>query len=102
MTKAQKLSDAALEQAAGCLRTIAHPARLRMIEVLLDREASVGELAQIVGIAPNAATMHLRLLEHCGMLRRTRQGRGVFYSVAEPHLENILACVRARFAETTK
>ena len=40
------LSLDALSMASECLKTIAHPHRLRMIQMLLDGEHTVGELAQ--------------------------------------------------------
>lgn len=90
--------DIDYDQAAECLRTIAHPGRLQLIKLLLAGRYTVGELADQVGLAPNVTSEHLRLLERCGMLSSEREGRKVFYAVAEPHLANIMACIEARFA----
>ncbi len=87
----------ALEQAAECLRTLAHPHRLRMIQMMFQGEYTVGELAADCGIAPAAASEHLRLLLRCGFLTSERQGRKVIYQVAEPHLKDLLKCLEARF-----
>ena len=86
------------EQAAECLRTIAHPGRLALIRLLLADRYTVGELAETVGLAPNVTSEHLRLMERCGMLASEREGRRVFYRIAEPHLANIMACIEHRFA----
>lgn len=83
--------------AAECLRAIAHPHRLRMLELLLQERCTVGELAESCGIASPAASGHLRLLQRCGFLTVEREGRHAYYRVAEPHLENIMDCVRSRF-----
>jgi hypothetical protein len=39
----------------------------------------------------------LRLLQRCGFLRSQREGRHVFYEVAEPHLKALMACMESRF-----
>ena len=86
-----------LEQAAECLRTLAHPHRLRMVQMMLRGRYTVGELAEACGIQSHMASEHLRLMKHCGLLGSERDGRKTYYRVAEPHLENIMRCVEARF-----
>jgi DNA-binding transcriptional ArsR family regulator len=88
---------ASLESAAECLRTIAHPSRLRIIEILLREERSVGELAEACAIPSHMASEHLRLLKDRGLLKSRREGRKVFYGVAEPMLAMILDCVGKKF-----
>lgn len=86
-----------LESAAECLRTIAHPCRLRMIEILLKEKRTVGELAVACNIPSNMASEHLRILKDRGLLNNRREGRKVFYYVAEPMLEMISNCVGKKF-----
>ncbi len=86
-----------LERAAGCLRTIAHPHRLRIIQILLLTPCSVGQLAEACGIPSNVASEHLRLLKDRGLLVSRRDGRKIFYSVEEPALQSIMHCVKKRF-----
>jgi len=87
----------ALEQAAECLRTLAHPHRLRIVQMLLQGRYTVGELADACEIPSHMAWEHLRLLQRCGFLTMEKDGRKVYYQVAEKHLANILACIEARF-----
>jgi len=87
----------ALEQAAECLRTLAHPHRLRIVQMLLQRRYTVGELADACEIPSHMASEHLRLMQRCGFLTMEKDGRKVYYQVAEKHLANILACIEARF-----
>lgn len=87
----------ALEAAADCLKTLAHPARLRMLQMLLKAQYNVGELAEGCGIAPHVASEHLRLLQRCGFLKSVRQGRNIYYQVIDSHVEPLLACLRDRF-----
>ena len=93
-----KLTDLeALAEAADCLRTLAHPHRVRMIQMLLQGRFAVGDLAEACGIPSHMASEHLRLMQRCGLLAQEKQGRFVYYAIAEPHLANILRCVEARF-----
>ncbi len=87
----------ALQQAAECLGVLAHPHRLRIIQMLLAGEHTVGELADACDIAHHMASEHLRLMQRCGFLRVEKDGRRRYYSVAEPHLRKIMTCVESRF-----
>lgn len=87
----------ALEQAAECLKTLAHPHRLRIVQMLLRGRYAVGELAEACGIASHMASEHLRLMLRCGLLSCEKDGRKAYYAIAEPHLANIIDCVEARF-----
>lgn len=87
----------ALSQAAECLRVLAHPHRLRMIQMLLQGDYTVGELAEACQLPTAMASEHLRLMQRCGFLTSEKDGRKVFYRVAEPHLQNIMKCIEDRF-----
>src|SRR5690606_32864844 len=87
----------ALGQAAECLRVLAHPHRLRMIQMLLAGEYTVGELAECCELPTAMASEHLRLMQRCGFLTADKDGRKVYYRVAEPHLKDIMKCIEARF-----
>lgn len=88
-----------LETAAECLRTLAHPVRLRIVQMLLNGRYTVGELAEACEIPSHMASEHLRLMKHCGLLDSRREGRRTYYEVAEPQLAGIMACVENRFGE---
>lgn len=87
----------ALTQAAECLRTLAHPHRLRMIQMLLQGDYTVSELADACKLPSAMASEHLRLMQRCGFLTSEKEGRKVFYRVVEPHLKDILKCIGNRF-----
>jgi DNA-binding IclR family transcriptional regulator len=68
-----------------------------MVQMLLRGRYAVGELAEACDIPSHMASEHLRLMQRCGFLSSERDGRSVYYVVAEPYLANILRCVEARF-----
>ena len=99
MSKPKKWTDLeALTQGAEGLRVLAHPHRLRMVQMLWAGDYSVGELADSCELPTAMASEHLRLMQRCGFLTAEKDGRKVFYRVAEPHLKNIMQCIEARFA----
>ncbi len=90
----------AMGQAAECLRTLAHPHRLRMVQMLLQGDFAVGELAAACKLPTPMASEHLRLMQRCGLLTSEKEGRKVYYQVVEPQLKSILKCIENRFGAT--
>lgn len=96
-SKLQLTDLEALANAAECLRTLAHPHRLRMVQMLLHGRFTVGELAEACNIPSHMASEHLRLMQRSGFLAQEKEGRFVYYVIVEPHLANIMRCVETRF-----
>ncbi len=92
----------ALAEAAECLKALAHPHRLRMIQMLLQGRYSVGELAEACGIPSHMASEHLRLMQRCGFMKSVREGRNIYYQVIETHLVSIMACIESRFGAKSR
>lgn len=86
-------------RASDCLKTMAHPVRLQMIEVLLDHRLTVGEIAELCKVRSNVASEHLTKMRDRGLLEMEKEGRRVFYTIAEPGLRSIMQCIRVRFGE---
>ena len=96
--KSKPLDIEALTAAAECLKTLAHPHRLQILQLLLTgKELSVNEIAEECGLNQPTASDHLRLMQRCSFLRNQKSGRTVYYSVAEPHLQDIMDCLQNRF-----
>src|SRR6188508_3885409 len=83
----------ALGEAAECLRTLAHPHRLLMVQMLLQGRYTVGELAEACEIPSHMASEHLRLMQRTGFLTSEKDGRKAYYQIVEPHLSRIMACI---------
>lgn len=92
----------ALAQAAECLKTLAHPHRLRMVQMLLQGRYAVGELAAACEIPSHMASEHLRLMQRSGFLTNKKEGRKAYYQIVEVHLASIMACVEARFGRAKR
>ena len=83
-------------EAAEMLKSLAHPHRLLMVQMLLKEKYTVGELANACEIPSHMASEHLRLMQRSGLLARRKEGRTVFYEVIEP----TLAAVRRALCAT--
>ena len=94
----KQLDFDALNSAAECLRILAHPNRLQIVQILLSgQKYSVNDIAEACGLAQPTTSDHLRLMQRCGFLASVRDGRTVYYEIAEPHLQDIMSCIQERF-----
>lgn len=75
---------------ADFFKTLSHPARIRVIEVLRDGEASVSELIPQVGLEPSHLSQQLRVLRRAGLVSSRKVGNTVQYSVPDPRLFQVL------------
>ena len=82
------------EAKAELFRVMAHPARVRALEVLAGGEQSVGDLASEVGIEASHLSQQLGIMRRAGLVSARREGSTVYYSIAEPLLVELLAVAR--------
>ncbi|WP_413711659.1 ArsR/SmtB family transcription factor [Rhizobium sp. Rhizsp82] len=83
-----------LQQADRLLRTLAHPIRYRMTQLMLDCERTAVDFQEIIGINEGAAMQHLRVLKEAG-IAETRRGRQTFYYFSRSaEAAALLTCIR--------
>ncbi|HUZ25534.1 MAG TPA: metalloregulator ArsR/SmtB family transcription factor [Streptosporangiaceae bacterium] len=80
---------------ADFFKTLAHPARIRALELLRDGECSVGELIPGVGIEASHLSQQLGILRRANILQARREGAAVLYSVTDPRIFELLEVARA-------
>lgn len=79
------------ETLAFRFQLLADPQRLRMIYTLLEGgELCVSDLARLVDASDSATSHQLRHLRLAGLVRSRKQGREVFYKVADSHVRLLL------------
>jgi DNA-binding transcriptional ArsR family regulator len=86
-----------LDQAARCLKVLAHPTRLLIIHLLSEGELSVQELEKAVGISQSNMSQHLNLLKDKEILQSRRVAQQVFYRLRDPRLLQLTAITRELF-----
>lgn len=91
------LSPELLERMAQVLRLLAHPQRLRIIEILSRRkQAPVHDIVTDLG-APQAVTsQHLNDMRRVGLVKSARRGREMWYSIADTRCVKILKCIEGK------
>lgn len=88
-TEVLALEDAI--QLADRFKLLADPNRLRIIYALLDAgEVCVSDLAGITGVSESATSHQLRQMRLAGLVKSRKQGREVFYRVADSHVRLLL------------
>ena len=87
------LTDQQLHEAAECLKVMAHPARLKIVQILMQGEFSVNEIASQCSLSANQTCEHLRLMQGRGFLNSRRDGKAVYYNIATPRLPSLIQCI---------
>ncbi len=71
---------------AEMCKVFSHPKRLELINVLRDKEMSVSELSQKLGLAPANLSQHLSMMKERRILVSRKEGNMVYYRIANPRL----------------
>ena len=79
---------------AEFFKTLGHPARIRVLELLSKREHTVAEMLPQVGIEPANLSQQLTLLRRANVVTSRREGSTVRYSLTSPHVAELLAVAR--------
>lgn len=80
---------------AKIFKAIGHPARLMMVEALLESPKTVSELTAIVQLEMPTVSRHLTCLKDARVVKSEKQGNSVVYSVELTCLKNFLHCSRS-------
>jgi DNA-binding transcriptional ArsR family regulator len=88
------LDPALLERAASVIKCLGHPLRLLLLDVMESGEATVSELQARTGASQAMVSQQLATLRGHGVVTARRDGPFVRYSIAEPKVHHILACIR--------
>lgn len=83
--------EASLYDLADFFKVFADSTRIKILYVLLCSEMCVCDLAQILGMTQSAISHQLRTLKQMDLVRNRRDGKTVFYSLADEHIKSILS-----------
>lgn len=88
------------EVKAGLFKGLAHPIRIRILEVLSAApEVTVSELLSIVELEASHVSQHLAVLRRNRLVVSERRGSLVYYRLAYPQVADLLRVARALLAE---
>jgi DNA-binding transcriptional ArsR family regulator len=86
---------------AKFFRALSDPTRLRLLELLLHQEHTVGECVARIGLAQGRVSSHLACLADCGYVLARRSGRRTFYRVADPRVAELVLLARSLAADNS-
>jgi DNA-binding transcriptional ArsR family regulator len=79
---------------AEFFKTLGHPARIRILELLAVGELSVSELQAEVGLEGSHMSQQLAVLRRAGVVVARKQGNSVIYSLASPDMAELMLVAR--------
>lgn len=91
--------DRLFEIHADFCSIFSNPKRLKIIWLIGDEEKSVGEIARETGMVDHTVSQHLRVMKDRGAVVSRKEGRAVYYRVANPNFLKGLHHIRAGLAE---
>ncbi len=79
-----------IDRAAGMLRAAGDAARLQILDLLLDEELQVSEIAELTDAEMSTTSQRLRVLLKENLVKRRREGRDMYYRLADAHVETLV------------
>lgn len=79
---------------AEFFKTLGHPARIRILELLAERDYTVGELQVAIGLEASHTSQQLAVLRRAGVVTAAKHGNSVIYSMASADMAELLAVAR--------
>lgn len=89
---------------ANLFKALAHPARIRVLEILSanTQPTTVSEILAGTDIEPTLLSQHLAVLKRHQVVRAERVGNAVYYELAHPSIRELLVIARSFLADTLK
>jgi len=84
---------------AELFRTLGHPVRIRVLELLLDGPRPVHELRAEIEVEPSNLSQQLAVLRRSGLVESTREGSTVLYTISTPEVAEMMVAARQVLAK---
>lgn len=90
VVKQQMPKEQVLNNLAELFKVFGDSTRIKILYVLFQSEMCVCDLAQVLGMTQSAISHQLRVLKQAKLVTNRREGKTVFYSLADGHIETIM------------
>lgn len=91
LTSASTRQIAAADLTAKFFRGLGDSTRVRILKILLERgDTAVGDLVEALEAPQGRVSSHLACLRWCGFVLSYRDGRNVYYTVADPRVRDLI------------
>ena len=85
----KKCSDEEFDKLSNFFKVFADSSRLKILGLLLDSKCSVGEIANKLNMTLSAVSHQLKSLKELNLVKSTKDGQNVFYSLSDDHIQTI-------------
>jgi len=85
------------ENMAEVLRAVAHPSRIKILQILGRNQKCVKDLEQLVNIKQSNLSQHLRILKDRGIVECERRGMEVCYRIKNRKILDVIMCAKKFF-----
>ncbi len=92
-------ATSATDLTARFFNGLADPTRLRIVELLLERPYTVGEIVATLGLRQSRISNALVCLKWCGFVEARRDGRHMWYVVTDPRIRTLVSLARTVMAD---
>ncbi len=76
---------------AELFKALGEPSRVKILFALMNRELCVCDLAAVIGASESAVSHQLRILRTLKLIKFRRDGKILYYSLADAHIEKLFA-----------
>lgn len=84
---------------ARFFQILADPTRVRIVELLLEREHTVGELVELLGVQQGRVSSHLACLKWCGIVSARREGKYIHYRISDRRVTEVMQRAQSLLAD---
>lgn len=88
--QAPELSQQYIQPLADVFKVLGDPTRLRILRVLMNQEVCVRDIADELGMGQSTVSHQLRILRDARLVQFRRDGKTVYYSLADAHVFTLL------------
>jgi len=88
------ISNEVLDNIAPTLKTLSHPLRLKILNILEEGEKAVFEIVELTGVSQALTSHQLGIMKNAGIIKHRREKNYVYYSIAADHVYGLLNCIR--------
>lgn len=90
--KAAMPDDEMLYDLAELYKIFGDTTRIKLLYILFEGEMCVQHMAELLGVSQSAVSHQLRILKGSRLVRYRREGKTVYYSLADEHVRKIIEC----------
>lgn len=98
----KNITDVQVELTAKLFRGLGDPNRLQILEYLVEKERNVGELVALLGAPQGRVSNHLACLRWCGFVTTKRNGRFLYYTIADERVKKLIELAKTMMADNAE